>query len=113
MLERDRYLLFSAFGLVSPLRLEPLLNALETLPALVHPAVIQVRSPYVANLRARLDALEPVRARFATFVDMMNSFYRNKKVNLQHRAASQSRLEMAKSCPTEAVFRGECSCCIS
>lgn len=82
MLQRDRYLLFSAFGLVSPLRLEPLLNALKTLPALVHPAVIQVLSPYVASLRARLDALEPVRARFATFVDMMNSFYRNKKVSL-------------------------------
>ena len=83
MLQRDRYFSFSAYGLVSPLRLEPLLGALRDLPARAHQSVIQVLSPYVASLRARLDALEPVRARFATFVEMMNSFYRNKTINLQ------------------------------
>ena len=83
MRQRDRYFSFSAYGLVSPLRLEPLLDALRDLPVRAHHSVIQVLSPYVASLRARLDALEPVRARFATFVDMMNSFYRNKTIHLE------------------------------
>jgi energy-coupling factor transporter ATP-binding protein EcfA2 len=80
--QRDRYLSFSQFGLVKPLRLEPLLAILRGLPAHVHHSVTQVLSPYVNSLKARLDALEPVRVRFATFVDLVNSFYRNKTVHL-------------------------------
>ncbi len=83
VLQRDRYFSFSAYGLVTPLRLEPLLSALKDLPPRTHRSVIQVLSPYVASLKARLDALEPVRERFATFVDLMNSFYRNKTIRLE------------------------------
>jgi len=80
--ERDKYLSFSEFGLVRPLKLEPLLTALAGLPAHAYHSVIQVLSPYVRSLGARLDALESVRNRFATFVDLVNSFYRNKTIRL-------------------------------
>jgi predicted ATPase len=81
-LQKERSEPFARFGLVSPLRLKPLLSLLNDLPPEAQNSVTQVLSPYVSSLKARLDALDPIRMQFDTFVRMMESFYRNKLINL-------------------------------
>jgi energy-coupling factor transporter ATP-binding protein EcfA2 len=105
--QRDRYLSFSEFGLVRPLKLEPLLAVLRNLPQHAHHSVIQVLSPYVSSLEARLAALEPTRARFATFVDLMNSFYRNKTIRLDVYRGLAIKTRMGESLKIARLSSGE------
>ncbi|OLE47921.1 MAG: hypothetical protein AUI36_21265 [Cyanobacteria bacterium 13_1_40CM_2_61_4] len=73
---------FVRFGLMKPLKVSSIIGAVRNTIAASRDVVLSVLEPYVSSLNARLDALEPIRAQLAGFVDTMNSFYRNKSVRL-------------------------------
>jgi predicted ATP-dependent endonuclease of OLD family len=73
---------FVRFGLMKPLKVDEIVEELSSADARVRDSMLAVVEPYVTGLKARLDALEPIRAKLSSFVDTMNSFYRNKSVGL-------------------------------
>jgi energy-coupling factor transporter ATP-binding protein EcfA2 len=70
------------FGLIKPLRVDEIIDNLRSADPKVRDTMLAVVEPYVDGIKARLDALEPVRAQLSAFVDTMNSFYKNKTVHL-------------------------------
>ncbi len=73
---------FVRFGLMKPLRVNDIVLALKNMRGEAQTTVLGILAPYIEGVKARLDALEPIRTQLAGFVDTMNSFYRNKEVHL-------------------------------
>jgi energy-coupling factor transporter ATP-binding protein EcfA2 len=73
---------FVRFGLIKPLKVDEIIEDLRAADQQVRDTMLAVIEPYVTGIKARLDALDPVRAQLSAFVDTMNSFYRNKTVDL-------------------------------
>jgi len=73
---------FVRLGLMKPLKVDEIIADLRAADTPVRDTMVAVLEPYITGLKARLDALEPVRTQLATFVDTMNSFYQNKHVEL-------------------------------
>lgn len=80
--QEQRAIEFVRFGLMKPLRLKAIAEAVRNARGESRDVIAGVLDPYVSSLNARFDALEPIRAHLAAFVDTMNSFYRNKSVRL-------------------------------
>jgi energy-coupling factor transporter ATP-binding protein EcfA2 len=73
---------FVRFGLIKPLKVDEITEDLRAADPQTRDTMLSVLEPYVTGLRARLDALDPIRIQLSAFVDAMNSFYRNKTVHL-------------------------------
>lgn len=73
---------FVRFGLMKPLLVDEIVDHLRAADTQVRDTMLAVLEPYITSVKARLDALEPIRVQLAAFVDTMNSYYRNKSVHL-------------------------------
>ena len=73
---------FVRFGLIKALKVDEIVEDLRAADPQVRDTMLAVLEPYITGLKARLDALEPIRVQLSAFVDTMNSFYRNKIVDL-------------------------------
>jgi ABC-type Mn2+/Zn2+ transport system ATPase subunit len=73
---------YSKFGLMSELRVEGLLETLETMPASRFHIVDRVLEPFVRGNEARLEALNAIYIALTTTVETINSLYLNKRIEL-------------------------------
>ncbi len=73
---------FVRFGLTKQLKVQAIIESLQNMDPSARDMVLGILQPYISGISARLDALEPIRAQLSGFVDTMNSFYKNKSVNL-------------------------------
>jgi energy-coupling factor transporter ATP-binding protein EcfA2 len=73
---------FVRFGLTKPLKVREIVTSLLNMNSLSQNTALAILQPYITGVKARLDALEPIRVQLAGFVDTMNSFYRNKSVQV-------------------------------
>jgi energy-coupling factor transporter ATP-binding protein EcfA2 len=70
------------FGLTKPFNAEEIVANLNRISNSSVETVVGILEPYVSGIRARFDAMEPIRAQLYRFVETINSFYRNKSVRL-------------------------------
>ncbi|MDR3541515.1 MAG: AAA family ATPase [Desulfosporosinus sp.] len=73
---------FQRFGLSQPLKLEPLSKSLTGMSETARKTALVVMRPYIESLRARFEALDPIRIQLLQFVEILTSFYKQKNVSL-------------------------------
>jgi energy-coupling factor transporter ATP-binding protein EcfA2 len=73
---------FVRFGLTKPLRFRDIVNDLSGMDLGSQKIAVGILEPYVASVKARLDALDPIRVQLAGFVDTMRDFYAHKRITL-------------------------------
>jgi len=73
---------FSEFGLASKIPVTELQILLGTASVDKHAILLNVLTPYVEGIVARLDALQPVQDLLATFVSNINGLYKDKEIFL-------------------------------
>lgn len=73
---------FVSLGLVSPVPVNELSQALRGVDKSRLRLVARVLEPYIDSVNARLDALAEMQKRLEVFLDILNTFYKNKKVSL-------------------------------
>ncbi len=93
----QRSVIFSRFGLVTPLGIGGILPVLESTSQQKKGVITQVLSPYIRSFEARLNALEELREALETFSGIFSRFYNYKSltfdihtgisINLQHSSA--------------------------
>lgn len=71
-----------ALGLASPVPVAELSKALKDVDKSRLPLIARVLEPYVDSVTARLDALAELQKRLGVFLDILNTFYKNKRVTL-------------------------------
>lgn len=80
---------YSAYELITPLHVGPLLATLESSSGPTRRIIANVLNPYVDGLRARLDALQGVQTLIKLFIDSINSFFHNKSISFGQSAGLQ------------------------
>lgn len=78
----ERSIDFARFGLLKPLKVKEIIGGIRRMGPDARETVVGILQPYVTGIKARLDALDPIRIQLSGFVDTMNSFYRNKMIRL-------------------------------
>jgi energy-coupling factor transporter ATP-binding protein EcfA2 len=73
---------FSQFGLARRLNAAPLLGPLSNMNSSAKTTTLEVLKPYVEGMKAKFDALEPIRTQLAQFASTLKFFYSRKRVSL-------------------------------
>jgi ABC-type lipoprotein export system ATPase subunit len=76
----NRVELFTRFGLITPFPAEKFLDEFEQASAAARRTIATVIQPYIDGVEARLNALETIRAVILTYVETMNEFLREKRL---------------------------------
>src|SRR5262249_6106444 len=98
---------FVRFGLIKPIKVREIIEDLRAAEPQVRDTMLAVLEPYVTGLKARLDALEPIRVQLSGFVDTMNSFYRHKTVHLDVDRGLRINSKTGEALPPSVLSSGE------
>jgi energy-coupling factor transporter ATP-binding protein EcfA2 len=82
---------FSEFGLVPHIDARPYLRLLDTAPATRLQVIEEVFVPYLDGQRARLTSLSPIEFLIRTFVETVNEFFTDKRMNYTFRGGIKIR----------------------
>jgi energy-coupling factor transporter ATP-binding protein EcfA2 len=78
--EAQRSVAFSQYDLIAPIDVEKLTEPIRRATEDAYPMLVNVITPYVDSLKARLNALQQVHDAIDSFCEIINSFYKNKKL---------------------------------
>jgi energy-coupling factor transporter ATP-binding protein EcfA2 len=98
---------FVRFGLIKPVQVDEIIEDLRAADPQVRDTMLAVIEPYVTGIKARLDALDSVRTQLSAFVDTMNSFYRNKTVDLDVDRGLKITAKTGGNLPPSVLSSGE------
>lgn len=99
---------FSAFGLMSPLSNQKLIETLKNAPESTHPIILDVLKPYLDSVNARMKALQNTQDLLTLFVDTINNiFFRDKKIRLDVREGISIMTESGMEIMPEMLSSGE------
>jgi energy-coupling factor transporter ATP-binding protein EcfA2 len=105
--QAQRSVAFSRYGLIAPIDIDKLAEPIGRATDDAYPMLVNVITPYVDSLRARLNALQPVHDAIDTFCGIINSFYKNKRLTFSLRRGPTVTTPQGGILPASVLSSGE------
>ena len=94
---QQRSVIFSRFGLVTPMGMGDLLPVLESASQQKKGVITQVLSPYIRSFEAKLNALKELREALETFSEIFSRFYNYKTLTFNIRTGISINLQRSSA----------------
>jgi len=105
--QAKRSVAFSRYDLISPIDIDKLTEPIRRATDDAYPMLVNVITPYVDSLRARLNALQHVHDAIDTFCGIVNSFYKNKRLTFSLRKGPTVTTPQGGTLPASVLSSGE------
>ena len=105
--QQDRSKEFSHFGLMASLDTQNLINTISNSNEATLPITWSVLKPYLDSVSARLNALQDTKNLLKLFVDTVNSFFNDKKIDLHAITGLKIKTESGQEILPDSLSSGE------